>query len=173
MQRLPRLRGGTTCPQRFIVSLLCSGSLGSARVGRKDSTQAPSGKQTLLTGRTRLENSPLQPLHHLLSSCAPPAERAATDPTHCHHRGGKGAKAFGPTAGGLIIPVAFSAGGWDLAQRPEHAPGEAAPAAGIYEQLNIFGRPTGIRVNVGHGHPLPSAPVGHTWTLADDNRTEC
>jgi hypothetical protein len=37
--------------------------------------------------------------------------------------------------------------------------------AGTYEELNIFGRPTGIRVNVEHGHPLPSAPVGHNWTL--------
>jgi hypothetical protein len=32
--------------------------------------------------------------------------------------------------------------------RPEHAPGEAAPAAGIYEQVNIFGRPPGIRVTL-------------------------
>ena len=65
------------------------------------------------------------------------------------------------------------AGGRDLAQRPEHAPGETAPAAGTYEQLNIFGRPTGIRVNVAHGHPLPSAPLGHNWTLAEDDTTEC
>ena len=63
--------------------------------------------------------------------------------------------------------------GYIIAQRPEHAPGEAAPAAGTYEQLNIFGRPTGIRVNVAHGHPLPSAPLGHNWTLADDDRAEC
>jgi hypothetical protein len=34
-----------------------------------------------------------------------------------------------------------------IAQRPDHAPGDAAPAAGTYEQLNIFRRPTGIRVN--------------------------
>jgi hypothetical protein len=61
----------------------------------------------------------------------------------------------------------------DLAQRPEHAPGEAAPAAGTYEQLNIFGRPTGIRVNVVHGHPLPPAPLGHNWTLAEENAAEC
>jgi hypothetical protein len=61
----------------------------------------------------------------------------------------------------------------DLAQHPEHAPGEAAPVAGTYEQLNIFGRPTGIRVNVRHGHPLPSAPLGHNWTLAEDDMTEC
>jgi hypothetical protein len=27
-----------------------------------------------------------------------------------------------------------------IAQRPDHAPGDAGPAAGTYEQLNIFGR---------------------------------
>jgi hypothetical protein len=61
----------------------------------------------------------------------------------------------------------------NLAQRPEHTPGETAPASGTYEQLNIFGRPIGIRVNVAHGHPLPSAPLGHNWTLAEDDKTEC
>jgi hypothetical protein len=60
-----------------------------------------------------------------------------------------------------------------LAQRPEHAAGETAPAAGTYEQLNIFGRPTGIRVSVAHGHPLPAAPQGHNWALAEENSTEC
>jgi hypothetical protein len=54
-------------------------------------------------------------------------------------------------------------------QGPDHAPGDAAPTAGIYEQLNIFGRPTGIRASVGHGHLLPAAPVGHNWTLVDDD----
>jgi hypothetical protein len=57
--------------------------------------------------------------------------------------------------------------------RPEHWPGELAPAAGTYEQLNIFGRPTGIRVNVQHGHPLPPAPMGHNWTPADEDAAEC
>jgi hypothetical protein len=38
-----------------------------------------------------------------------------------------------------------------IAQRADHAPEDAAPADGTYEQLNIFGRPTGIRVNVVHG----------------------
>lgn len=56
-----------------------------------------------------------------------------------------------------------------MAQRPEHAPGETAPAAGTYEQLNIFGRPTGIRVNVAHGHPLPPAPRGHSWMLFEED----
>ena len=29
-----------------------------------------------------------------------------------------------------------------MAQRPKRAPGEAVPVNGIYEQRNIFGRPT-------------------------------
>jgi hypothetical protein len=48
-----------------------------------------------------------------------------------------------------------------VTQRPEHVPGEPASVAGTYEQLNIFGRPTGIRVDVVHGHLLPAAPLGH------------
>jgi hypothetical protein len=60
-----------------------------------------------------------------------------------------------------------------LAQRPEHGLGETAPVAGTYEQVNIFGRSTGIRVNVAHGHPLPSAPLGYNWTLAEDDAAEC
>jgi hypothetical protein len=57
--------------------------------------------------------------------------------------------------------------------KPEHAPGEAAPISGTYEQLNIFGEPTGIRVKVGHRHPLPSAPLGHNWTLHEADTAEC
>jgi hypothetical protein len=55
-------------------------------------------------------------------------------------------------------------------ERPEHAPGDPAPAAGRYEQTNIFGRPNGIRVEMSHGHPFPQAPVGHFWRAveADD-----
>jgi hypothetical protein len=52
-----------------------------------------------------------------------------------------------------------------MARRPEHAPGEAAPETGTYEQLNVFGRSTGIRVPLTRGHPLPNAPVGHIWRL--------
>ena len=35
--------------------------------------------------------------------------------------------------------------------------------------MNIFGSPTGVRVNVVHGQPLPQAPVGHDWAIAEDN----
>jgi hypothetical protein len=67
----------------------------------------------------------------------------------------------------------WNSGREELAQRSEHAPGETAPVAGTYEQLNIFGRPTGIRVSVAHGHPLPAAPVGHNWSLAEEGRADC
>jgi hypothetical protein len=50
----------------------------------------------------------------------------------------------------------------------EQVPGDAAPVAGNYEQLNVVGQPTGIRANVGQGHPLPAAPRGHTWTLVEE-----
>jgi hypothetical protein len=57
---------------------------------------------------------------------------------------------------------------WKMAQRLEHAPGEAAPATGTYEQRNIFGTLIGIRVSIAHGQSMPSAPLGHTWTRAGD-----
>jgi hypothetical protein len=62
-----------------------------------------------------------------------------------------------------------------ISQRPDQHLEMPRPAAGTYEQLNIFGRPTGIRVNVEHGHPPPSAPLGHNRTLADDDlsRRDC
>jgi hypothetical protein len=56
-----------------------------------------------------------------------------------------------------------------MARHQEHAPGDAAAAAGVYEQLNVFGRPTGIRVALTHGHPLPNAPIGHSWMLIDED----
>ena len=60
-----------------------------------------------------------------------------------------------------------------MTERSEHDPGEPAPAGGEYEMLNIFGSPTGIRVNLMHGHPFPAAPRGHRWTLADRNAAKC
>ena len=60
-----------------------------------------------------------------------------------------------------------------MSQRREHRPGEPAPAAGTYEQVNIFGRPTGIRVDMDHGHPLPAAPIGHSWVPADEGGADC
>jgi hypothetical protein len=54
----------------------------------------------------------------------------------------------------------------------EHASGESAPAAGTYEQINIFGHPNGIRVDMNHGHPFPQAPIGHFWRAVKGGRGE-
>jgi hypothetical protein len=55
-----------------------------------------------------------------------------------------------------------------MAQRPEHAPGDTAPATGTYELRNIFGTLIGTRVSLEHGQLMPSAPLGHTWTRAEE-----
>jgi hypothetical protein len=60
-----------------------------------------------------------------------------------------------------------------MAQRLEHVPGEPAPVAATYEQLNIFGRPTGVRVDVAQGEPFPDAPRWHTWRLVKGDADEC
>jgi hypothetical protein len=52
-----------------------------------------------------------------------------------------------------------------MTQRPDHLPGQSAPASAIYEQMNIFNSPTGVRVKVVRGEPLPSAPMGHSWAV--------
>src|ERR1700759_1471858 len=51
----------------------------------------------------------------------------------------------------------------EVPQRPQHHPGDRAPAADTYELLNVFGTPTGTTVDVGEGDPLPRAPRGYTW----------
>ena len=51
--------------------------------------------------------------------------------------------------------------------RPVHLPGQPAPASATYEQMNVFGSPTGIRVNATRGHPLPEAPIGHGWAVVE------
>jgi hypothetical protein len=60
---------------------------------------------------------------------------------------------------------ASSALGQGMTEPSEHDPGE-------YEMLNIFGSPTGIRINLMHGHPFPAAPRGYRWTRADRNTAE-
>jgi hypothetical protein len=47
----------------------------------------------------------------------------------------------------------------------EHPPGVLAPVAGIYEQRNVLGSPTGLRVSMAQGDALPAAPRGFTWAL--------
>jgi hypothetical protein len=38
-----------------------------------------------------------------------------------------------------------------------------APSAGTYEQRNVLGTPTGVRITVSQGEVLPAAPRGFTW----------
>jgi hypothetical protein len=45
----------------------------------------------------------------------------------------------------------------------EHQPGDRAPATAHYEELNVFGTPTGAVVHVRAGDRLPSAPRSFTW----------
>ncbi len=56
-----------------------------------------------------------------------------------------------------------------MTRRPVHVPGQSAPAPGTYEQINVFGTPTGIRVNVAHGQPLPAAPIGYGWAIVEED----
>jgi hypothetical protein len=35
--------------------------------------------------------------------------------------------------------------------------------------MNVFGSPTGIRVDVAHGHPLPETPIGHGWAVVESD----
>jgi hypothetical protein len=48
---------------------------------------------------------------------------------------------------------------------PTHLPGQPAPESATYEQVNAFGSTTGIRVRRVEGHPLPDAPIGHSWVI--------
>jgi hypothetical protein len=54
-----------------------------------------------------------------------------------------------------------------------HAPGQLAPVSATYEQTNVFGSPTGIKVRVACGNPLPGAPIGHEWIVAEGHPEEC
>ena len=53
-----------------------------------------------------------------------------------------------------------------------HPPGHPAPATATYEQVNVFGSPTGIRIRVPRGHPLTNAPASHEWTVAEEHPEE-
>ena len=52
----------------------------------------------------------------------------------------------------------------------ERRPGAAAPSTGHYEELNVFGNPTGKVVHAEEGSKLPAAPRGFSWrhVLPDD-----
>jgi hypothetical protein len=48
-------------------------------------------------------------------------------------------------------------------------PEEQALVTGTYEQLNVFGPPTGIVVDVRRGETLPPAPRRYTWRYIRDD----
>jgi hypothetical protein len=50
-----------------------------------------------------------------------------------------------------------------MAERQEHQPGTHAPVTGYYEELNVFGTPTGKVEHVREGERLPHGPRGFTW----------
>jgi hypothetical protein len=50
-----------------------------------------------------------------------------------------------------------------MAERQEHQPGTHAPSTGHYEELNVFGSPTGKVEHVQEGERLPRAPRGFSW----------
>ena len=56
---------------------------------------------------------------------------------------------------------------------PMYAPGQPAPASATYEQMNAFGSPTGVKVRVPRGHPLPEASTGFEWTVAEEHPVDC
>lgn len=49
----------------------------------------------------------------------------------------------------------------------EYSPGALAPAGGIYEQCNVLGSTTGVRVTLASGQKLPAAPRGFTWRVVE------
>jgi hypothetical protein len=60
-----------------------------------------------------------------------------------------------------------------MARHSEHISMGAAPEAGTYKQLNIFGSPTGIRISMQQGETLPPLPEGRSWVRAGDDEDEC
>jgi hypothetical protein len=55
-----------------------------------------------------------------------------------------------------------------MADRNEHQPGAHAPITGHFEELNIFGSPTGRVEPAQEGERLPPAPLGFSWRLIED-----
>ena len=49
----------------------------------------------------------------------------------------------------------------------EYPPGMRAPSDGTYEQRNVLGALTGVRITVAQGEVLPAAPRGFTWRIVE------
>ncbi|HTZ72271.1 MAG TPA: hypothetical protein VMB71_16565 [Acetobacteraceae bacterium] len=50
----------------------------------------------------------------------------------------------------------------------EVPPGSPAPESGAYEELNVFGQPSGRWVTVRAGDDLPDSPRGFRWRRLGD-----
>ena len=59
-----------------------------------------------------------------------------------------------------------------MSDEEDHQPGGRAPVTAHYEELNVFGSPTGTVVHVCEGDRLPAAPRSFTdtagWLLAGE-----
>jgi hypothetical protein len=53
----------------------------------------------------------------------------------------------------------------DRTKGREYPPGMRAPSGGVYEQRNVLGSFTGVRITVVRDEILPAAPRGFTWSL--------
>ena len=60
-----------------------------------------------------------------------------------------------------------------MTRKLEYIPGDSAPFAGVYEQLNVIGRLVGVRSTLAKNQLFPAAPLGHTWTLTEGPEAEC
>jgi hypothetical protein len=49
----------------------------------------------------------------------------------------------------------------------EYPPGTPAPAEGIYEQCNVLGSTTGVRITLACGQTMPASPRGFTWRVVE------
>jgi hypothetical protein len=56
-----------------------------------------------------------------------------------------------------------------MPERPTHQGGHPAPASATYEQVNLFGTLTGVRIDVACGNPLPGTPIGHGWAMLEEH----
>jgi hypothetical protein len=52
----------------------------------------------------------------------------------------------------------------------EYPPGTRAPSPGTYEQLNVFGALTGLRITAVQDERLPAAPLGFTWRMMETDK---
>jgi hypothetical protein len=57
-----------------------------------------------------------------------------------------------------------------MSDEDELQPGDRSPVTAHYEELNVFGSPTGTVVQVREVERLPSAPRGFTWRIRREDR---